>query len=30
VLRVIRDFPELERLARARRRRYRRESWQQT
>lgn len=30
VLRVIRDFPELERLARARRRKYRRETWQQT
>jgi len=30
VLRVIRDFPELDRLARARRRKYRREQWQQS
>ncbi len=30
VLRVIRDFPQLDRLARARRRKYRREHWQQT
>lgn len=29
VLQVIRDFPDLERLARARRRKYRRENWQQ-